>query len=193
MKIKQEIIEVRKKQIWKATFLACGVATVLCVLFIFPAEYGYDPTGIGELTGVKNMSVDQIESAPGSVEGEYGLFATSVTPFASSTEVITLPVGEGIEYKLDIDKGKAFIYNWKASSPLYYDMHADPTEDDGKAFLPFKSYEIATAEQSSGFLVTEFTGNHGWYWLNQTGEPVTITLNVSGFYEKSGLVITTPQ
>ena len=27
-------------------------------------------------------------------------------------------------------------------------------------------------------------GNHGWYWLNIEEEPITITLEVHGYYER---------
>jgi hypothetical protein len=36
--------------------------------------------------------------------------------------------------------------------------------------------------QSSGALIAPFTGVHGWYWLNKTAAPVTLTLHASGFY-----------
>ena len=34
------------------------VATIILVLFVLPAEYGKDPTGLGARLGVLNMSVE---------------------------------------------------------------------------------------------------------------------------------------
>jgi hypothetical protein len=33
-------------------------------------------------------------------------------------------------------------------------------------------------------LVAPFDGEHGWYWLNLSEQPVTIKLTVNGFHEK---------
>jgi hypothetical protein len=36
--------------------------------------------------------------------------------------------------------------------------------------------------------VAPVEGIHGWFWLNLTGEPLTVTLKISGFYDSHGLV-----
>lgn len=42
-------------QLIKSTIIAFVVAGVLLLLVILPAEYGYDPTGVGQLLGLKKM------------------------------------------------------------------------------------------------------------------------------------------
>ena len=36
----------------------------------------------------------------------------------------------------------------------------------------------------NGSLVAPFKGEHGWYWLNVSEKPVTITLTVTGYHDK---------
>ena len=43
------------KQLNRATLIAAGVAAALLVTTVLPAEYGYDPTGIGRLLGLTPM------------------------------------------------------------------------------------------------------------------------------------------
>jgi hypothetical protein len=38
--------------------------------------------------------------------------------------------------------------------------------------------------EDSGSLVAPFAGEHGWYWVNIGDDPVTITLQVSGYYDE---------
>ena len=43
------------KQLLKSTALAAAVAATLLITCILPAEYGIDPTGIGQAIGLKKM------------------------------------------------------------------------------------------------------------------------------------------
>jgi hypothetical protein len=36
----------------------------------------------------------------------------------------------------------------------------------------------------NGSLVAPFAGEHGWFWLNVSDTPVTITLTVTGYQDK---------
>ena len=42
-------------QLLKSTMVAICVGCALLILFVLPAEYGTDPTGVGELLGLKKM------------------------------------------------------------------------------------------------------------------------------------------
>jgi hypothetical protein len=35
-----------------------------------------------------------------------------------------------------------------------------------------------------GSLVAPFSGEHGWYWVNVSDQPVTITLFLKGYYSE---------
>ena len=39
----------------KSTMLAAIAAGILLVTVVMPSEYGIDPTGVGEITGLKRM------------------------------------------------------------------------------------------------------------------------------------------
>lgn len=45
-----------KKRLALATLAALGIALLVLVLFILPAEYGVDPTGIGSATGLSRLN-----------------------------------------------------------------------------------------------------------------------------------------
>lgn len=169
-----------KKQILLATAGALCVALLLLVAIILPAEYDIDPTGIGNLTGLKNLS-------GGRSSGEYQYFVSSPWPYEITNESITLRPREGLEYKFDISKGSVLLFSWSATSPIYYELHGEPTEEEGKAFLPYKSYELDTAGQAAGYLIPEFTGTHGWYWKNDSDEEITVTLTAAGYYQVIGI------
>ena len=46
----------------------------------------------------------------------------------------------------------------------------------------FRSEDQETAG-GSGSLVAPFAGEHGWYWLNVSNNPVTVTLNLTGYFD----------
>ena len=170
-----------KKSILKRVVAALVIAALLLVVVILPAEYGIDPTGIGEVVGLTKLS-----------EASSGIVATGIFtfpwPYENTKETIIIPPRSGLEFKFLTGKGSVLLYTWTTPTPLYYDFHGEPTEEDGKEFLPFKSYETGTAGQASGFLVPEFIGRHGWYWQNDTENPIVVTLSASGFYEVLGIM-----
>ena len=43
------------EQLLKSTIIAIIVAIILLIMVILPAEYGTDPTGVGNLLGLKEM------------------------------------------------------------------------------------------------------------------------------------------
>ncbi len=196
----------------KGALLALVAAAVVTVLFVLPAEFGVDPTGIGAKLGLLDLA-DTAESAENDgasggstiVEGtwpgipeEFDFYEpetlgdpysrTQAAKFRSDTITIELDVGEQTEYKAIMKQGEAFVYHWKLEKGIVYtDFHADPGENAAAAGYPDQYYiryaESETAE-SSGSLVAPFDGNHGWYWLNIEEEPITITLEVHGYYDR---------
>jgi hypothetical protein len=170
-----------KKQVLIATGSAFLVGCLLLFTVVLPAEYRIDPTGIGEALGFTRLAPQDIpEAALG--------FAPYVWPFEHTEETIIVQPRQGLEYKLAIERGNPLLYSWTSSKPIYYEFHAEPTTDEGAQYLPFASYEKNTAGLSSGYLLTKFTGNHGWYWRNDSAEPITIELTTSGYYEAVGII-----
>ena len=101
--------------------------------------------------------------------------------FKSETLTIDLAADESVEYKAIMSQGDALVFRWKSDGgQLYYDFHAHD-----KAFGPdfFTRYDEGEGGERAGSIVAAYSGQHGWFWLNLEAEPVTITLDVSGFYK----------
>ena len=196
----------------KGALLALVAAAVVTVLFVLPAEFGVDPTGIGAKLGLLDLadtaeSVENDGASGGNtiVEGtwpgipeEFDFYEpeilgdpysrTQAAKFRSDTITIELDVGEQTEYKAIMQQGEAFVYHWKLEKGIVYtDFHADPGENAAAAGYPDQYYiryaESETGEHS-GSLVAPFAGNHGWYWLNIEEEPITITLEDHGYDDR---------
>ena len=183
----------------------CAIA--ITFLFILPAEYGYDPTGIGEKVGLLRLSespeTNNDEDSVNIIRGEYpGIpedydswypdvlgepySKTQNKIFSSDTIDVQLESGEQVEYKALMQRGDMILYSWSVEKGIVYtDFHADPTENkDSYPDDYFIRYRESETSNSSGSMVASFTGNHGWYWLNIEEHPIRITLEVAGFYSE---------
>ncbi len=192
----------------KGTLLALVTAIIVAVLFVLPAEYGVDPTGVGEKLGLLDLgSAEQVATDSSAVAtrvvtgtfpvapAEFDFYEpevlgdpfsrTQASAFQSATLVVNLDVGEQVEYKAVMRQGDALVYHWKLEKGVIYtDFHADPGEGaEGYPDRYFVRYAETEVGESAGSLVAPFAGNHGWYWLNIEDYPVTITLEVRGFYD----------
>ena len=178
----------------RSTLIALAVAAVLLVGFIFPAEYGVDPTGIGGVFGLTEMGQIKVQLAEEAAAEDAALLAASEAPAAaapvaqadSTTEVggvateqvtlVTLAPGEGKEVKLEMDEGGRATYAWTTDRGVVnYDTHADGVGIDYHGYG--KGTSVASDE---GVLVAAFDGKHGWFWRNRTRESLTVTLRTSG-------------
>ena len=103
----------------------------------------------------------------------------------SETVTVTLPVGGETEVKAVLGTNKVILYSWKTDKGVaYVDFHGhSPDWTNKQAFVRYLEAKDGIA-QDSGSLVAPFAGEHGWYWLNIGDEPVTITLQVSGYYDE---------
>ena len=100
----------------------------------------------------------------------------------SETLTITLDTDATVEYKAVMKQGDSIAFRWSTDAgEAYYDFHAhDP------AFGPefFTRYDEGEGTERSGSIVAAYDGQHGWFWLNLEAEPITITLEVAGFYDE---------
>ena len=179
----------------RSTLIALTIAAVLLVGFIFPAEYGVDPTGIGGVFGLTEMGRIKVQLAEEAAAEDAALLAAGEAPTASSPTVavpdsttataapeaeqvtrITLAPGEGKEVKLEMDEGGRATYAWATDRGVVnYDTHADAPGIDYYGYG--KGTSVASDE---GVLVAAFDGKHGWFWRNRTRESLTVTLRTSG-------------
>jgi len=198
------------RSVAKSAAVAFAAAFVATLVFVLPAEFGVDPTGIGATLGLvePDSLVDRPESPEtpaalvvGSYPGiptRFDYFEPDVLgepfsraqdmPFRSDTMNVALEVGEQVEVKAVMRRGDALVYAWRVDDGVVYsDFHADPGE--GAAGYPdryFIRYRESETAESSGSLVAPFDGNHGWYWLNIEEHPVTVMLDVRGYYREIG-------
>ena len=188
-------------KLFKSTILAVFVAAVVLITVVLPAEYGIDPTGIGNLIGLVKMgeikvSLAQEAASERAIEKEQksesgNKLQSATIPVAediapesdvnvkSDQMTITLKQNEGKEIKLTMKKGAKVNYVWWTDKGrANFDAHAD-----SKALaISYHNYEKGSKERSEGVLQAAFDGNHGWFWRNRTSETMTVTLQVNGEY-----------
>ncbi len=168
----------KAKLAW-ATLAALLVAGVVLVTTVLPAEYDIDPLGTGEALGLRVLS------APGS--GPIPVREDGLSAYRSSyrTDLRTFELEPGgfVEYKYRLEAGRTMVYSWTATSWVRSEMHSEAdTAPEGTA----EFFEVAEETlHRHGSYTAPFPGIHGWYWLNETDGPVTVTLHASGFFSTS--------
>lgn len=171
-------------QLLKATAGAALTAALVLVVAVLPAEYGRDPTGLGRVLGLTALAAESPEAglAPaGSAPSIESAVIASDSPFQSGELSLTLQAGEGAEIKALMRGGEAFVFGWSADAPVNFDMHGERPEDADN----YSSYWRDRAQLSAhGSFIAPYDGTHGWYWKNPGRAPVTVTVKLSGYYQK---------
>ncbi len=190
-------------QLIKATVLALIFAAAILITAVLPAEYGIDPTGIGKMLGISKLSASSANGGTSStppptataatlpsntvvvapdVQTPTATVAKSEVPFRSDEMMLTLQPNEGSEIKASMRKGEQFVFSWVVDGgKVNFDMHGE-RPNAGKDFTSYWKAQQQTS--AHGTFVAPFDGTHGWYWRNRGDKPVTVKVNVSGFYEK---------
>ncbi len=194
------------RQLIRSTVIAAVTAAVLLVAVVLPAEYGVDPTGIGNVLGLTEMGrikvslakeIEQAENAPDTPPAATAATAAPVpetnTPPApaataaaaprSDVATLTLQPGQGREIKLAMREGARVTFSWSTDQGVVnFDEHADSTSPPRK----YHGYRKGTAvAKDEGVLVAAFEGWHGWFWRNRGQEALTVTLRTNGDYQDS--------
>ena len=103
--------------------------------------------------------------------------------FSDETIEITLAPGEQMEYMLDIQQGESVLYSWQVDKGnLYSDFHSHPDDKDKYPENYWIRYEESEHGGSHGAVVAPFTGPTGWYWVNKNEHPVTVRLQLVGYF-----------
>lgn len=190
----------------KSTIIAIVTALVLLVMVVMPSEYGIDPIGFGEMTGLKRMGeikVSLAEEAAADLEKENQVTQAVVETAAAVTEAVTevadtaatknelvtqsheitftLAPDEGTEVKVTMTKGSKVTYNWKTNGgKANFDVHGDSKS----LKIDYHPYYKGSDVMREGTLEAAFDGGHGWFWRNRTKEPLTITIKTNGEYSE---------
>jgi hypothetical protein len=187
------------KRLYRSIAAAVLGAAVLLVLIVLPAEYGIDPTGLGGRMGLAAMHEPartlQIKDVIGGNEKYREVKVPDPgqpTPLpnpavvqlksadaATKTVTVRLEPDQETEIKAALDAAQVILYSWKADGELYTDFHGHEP-NGGQEFVRYE--EQQSGHEGRGSLVAPFAGEHGWFWLNISDKPVTVTLTVTGYY-----------
>lgn len=166
------------KKLAFAVLISLGVAAIVLVVAVLPAEYGIDPTGLGEVLGLVVLS-EPAGATAADVRPD-GLVAEEDV-YRSDRITFDLDPGDSVEYKYRLEPGQSMLYAWEASGPVRTEMHSEADDAPEGTAEFFEIVESSAAGQGS--YTAPFPGIHGWYWLNlNEEEPITVTLRSSGFY-----------
>ena len=179
-------------QLVRSTLLALVGAAVLLVTVVLPAEYGIDPTGVGDVLGLKRMgeiktqlaeeaSTDAVDDASSAAAPSVPVpdsFLGDPGDWRDRTEVAIAP-DEAIELKLVMSEGDRAEFEWVAEGgALNFNLHADGS---GQSVEYDKGRAVSNDADE---LVAAFDGHHGWFWRNRTANPVLLTLRTRGVYSE---------
>jgi hypothetical protein len=157
-----------------ATLAALLVAGVVLVTVVLPAEYGLDPLGTGRALGLTVLS------DPGSLTVRSDGITPSSRSYRIDQKTFVLAPGEGVEYKYRLAEGATMLYSWSANYWVRSEMHSE-VDGGPEGTAEFFEVEESTV-QRHGTYTAPFDGIHGWYWLNEGSEPVTLRLYAAGFF-----------
>lgn len=191
--INSELLSVA--QLVKSTVVAIVLASIILVTVVLPAEYGIDPTGIGNALGLKQMGEIKT-SLSQEVALEQNKVQTQTTEvkevvetagpkveeaIASRTDKMTIALkpNQGKEIKLRMKQGAKVKFSWWTSQgKANFDTHADSK----KLKINYRNYEKGKKAKDEGILEAQFDGKHGWFWRNRTSTDMNVTLQVEGDY-----------
>jgi hypothetical protein len=197
-----EVNPPQPRQLVKSIVAAIVVAAIVLVTIVLPAEYAVDPTGIGKALGLTAINAPartlEVKDVIGGNETyrkvaipdpgkptplpNPAVSQIKTAPAKTETKVVKLEPGEQTEVKAVLDAAQVIVYSWKAEGgEVYTDFHGHEP-GAGKDFVRYEEQQSGT--QGNGSLVAPFSGEHGWFWLNVSDQPVTITLTFTGYHRE---------
>ena len=191
------------KSLVKATLISIVAAAIVLVLVVLPAEYGVDPTGLGEAMGLTELNADpsitiEITDVIGGNDvireveiPDYGeptplpnpqVFQDQETAPETRTMEVLIPGDGQTEIKLVMQEGKVAVYSWSVDQgDIYVDFHGHDASFGPDFFVRYKEQQEGSG--NNGSLTAPFSGEHGWYWLNYNEYDVVVTLTVTGYFD----------
>jgi hypothetical protein len=176
-------------QLIKSTIIAILIAFLLLICVVLPAEYGYDPTGVGDLLSLKKMgeiktSLKQEELNDSQLIEESLITQDSadlveeVTDENTDQVEVVIEPGNAIEIKLEMKKDAVAHYDWIAiNGILNFNLHGDGYKGMHQSTTYKKGRSV---HSDKGELKAEFDGYHGWFWRNRNDVSVTVKLEATG-------------
>jgi len=184
-------ISLSKKALLTRLAAGLGVATLIAFAAVLPAEFNYDPLGVGKALGLtqisENTAAEQAAPDTTSIAHSYATPFRSDSidiPLAADGEFVDGRSSSELEYKVKMQKGATLVYSWtvEGGTPgeFYFDFHGESPPNPTPQVL---SYQADLGDSGHGSLVAPFDGIHGWYLQNQSIKPAVVHLKMSGFYE----------
>ncbi|MGI9323591.1 MAG: hypothetical protein ACR2PZ_00115 [Pseudomonadales bacterium] len=164
---------------------ATGIAMVVLLIAVLPAEYAIDPTGLGERFGLTKLAPTEQANTRALTHwlSEPSLESRN-RPLLGEQLQFELGPFESVEYKYRLQAGEGLLYRWHSSGPVVVNFHSEPdalvTLEPGKEAAI--SFNNGRSNANSGTYVAPFTGIHGWFWQNRGPQPVTLELHSAGFF-----------
>ncbi|MBB4611956.1 hypothetical protein [Novosphingobium taihuense] len=183
-------IVVSRRALGKATGAAAIAASVILVLFVLPAEYGIDPTGVGRLTGIAAMaSGPEVAGKPVPADAPAANLAVPSKAtilregdLRSDEMMLKLAPHSGQEVKAHMKAGDGFVFEWSSvGGPVKADMHGEKVNAAEGEFTSY--WEEKQMSGGKGEFTAPFAGTHGWYFRNKGDTPVTVKVRTTGFYK----------
>lgn len=167
-----------KRKLALSALTALVLAAVVLVTVVLPAEYDMDPLGTGRLLGLVVLN-----QAPAEIPVRADGLIAHASSYRVDTREFVLEPGGFVEYKYRLEAGRGMVYSWSASNWVRSEMHSEP---DGGAQGTAEFFEVAERTLfRHGSYVAPFPGIHGWYWLNEGSDTVTVKIHASGFFSAS--------
>ncbi len=169
----------------RSTAVAVVIAAGLLITTVLPAEYGIDPTGIGQVLGLTPMGKTKMALAAEAAAQKKAPAAPDNAPASEQQHTLTvrLKPGQAAEIKITMRKAISVRYEWTTQGgPVNYDTHGDPSHGPKGVYHGYGKGQNATRD--AGTLTAAFDGTHGWFWRNRSGAEVTVTLKTSGNYQQ---------
>jgi hypothetical protein len=188
--------------------LAAAGAAVLLIAVILPAEYGIDPTGFGRLAGISSLSekapapardfgqtmvfnIEEYDPTAEQIEQSIrGLIHLEEKPFLTETIDLKIEDFGEIEHKFIMPADTTLLYSWEVldakGDGVYFEFHGHPSSADAPNYPEGfeQAYSKGEGTTQSGSFTTPFPGYHGWYLMNLEEGPITIRLQVSGYWQE---------
>lgn len=188
--------EYTKKQVIKNVKITFIWAIIILILIVLPAEYNIDILWFWKVTWLNKLSENYQPDTNDIISEE--IFEQQKSEIFSQNEnwdtldlntktldrVITIWPKASKEIKYKMNKWDTMYFSWSSPVELYLDQHGEPTTNEGKEFLPYKSVKTGRYTKDTDTLVAEFTWTHWWYWRNLTNQTIEITLNMKWDFEE---------
>ncbi|MCL4865453.1 MAG: hypothetical protein KJZ47_06130 [Gemmatimonadales bacterium] len=199
------------RRLLRSTLIAAAVAILLLFTTVLPAEYGVDPTGVGEVLGLTEMgrikvSLAKEQAAADSAEAalvQASATAEAASPAANPPAAPAIvgtpgaaPGGEAppatnshvTEVRLGPNEGKEIKLIMRKGAQVAFSWATDrgAVNYDLHADAPGISYHGYGKGNGlaahEGTLVAAFDGSHGWFFRNRGSDALTVILRTNGDY-----------